>query len=173
MSTRAIRLNPHINYPFAATTKLSTYIAQAHARNIKVKIYYTIRELSNYAAEFWALRSLGNEVFLDGPGFKLADQFLTNTALDRLPKTGGAWLCEHVVSGYVPAWHTPLGNGHYDAVHRHHRPFALAQLLPRRPGLADSQRGRGRPLPRRRRLRSRNHEAGPQGHATRAPGLPD
>ena len=107
--------NPHINYPFAATAQLSNYIAQAHARDIKVKIYYTIRELSNYAAEFWALRSLGNEVFLDGPGFKLADQFVTKPPSADKPKTGGAWLCEHAISGYVPAWHTPLGNGHYDA----------------------------------------------------------
>ena len=32
---------------------------EAHARQMKVKLYYTIRELSDYTAEFWALRSLG------------------------------------------------------------------------------------------------------------------
>jgi len=107
-------LNPYINYPFLTVDKLSAYTREAHARHTKVKIYYTIRELSDYTGEFWALRSLGNEVFTDGPGFHLADQFQENKTR-ALPKTGDSWLCEHVVSGYVPAWHTPLGNGRVDA----------------------------------------------------------
>jgi hypothetical protein len=108
-------LNPYINYPFLSVGKLSAYAREAHARQMKVKLYYTIRELSNYTAEFWALRSLGNEVFTDGPGFRLADQFSENKAGQALPKTGDSWLCEHVVDHYVPAWHTPLGNGRIDA----------------------------------------------------------
>jgi hypothetical protein len=108
-------LNPYINYPFIAVDKLSAYVREAHARQMKVKLYYTIRELSDYTAEFWALRSLGNEVFIDGPGFHLADQFQANRADNSLPKTGDSWLCEHVGGGYVPAWHTPLGNGCTDA----------------------------------------------------------
>ncbi len=108
-------LNPYINYPFLTVDKLAAYTREAHARQMKVKLYYTIRELSDYTAEFWALRSLGNEVFTDGPGFRLADQFTDNKAGAALPKTGDSWLCEHVISGYVPAWHTPLSNGHIDA----------------------------------------------------------
>ena len=108
-------LNPYINYPFLTVDKLSNYTHEAHARNMKVKLYYTIRELSDYTGEFWALRSLGNEVFTDGPGFQLADHFAENKAGQSLPKTGDSWLCEHVIDGYVPAWHTPLGNGHIDA----------------------------------------------------------
>ena len=107
-------LNPYINYPFLTVDQLSAYTREAHARQMKVKIYYTIRELSDYTGEFWALRSLGSEVFSDGPGFHLADHFQENKA-QGLPKTGDSWLCEHVVSGYVPAWHTPLGNGRVDA----------------------------------------------------------
>ncbi len=107
-------LNPHINYPFLTTDQLASYAADAHARNMKVKIYYTIRELSNYTAEFWALRSLGREIFATGPGFRLADQFAAEPAAEGGP-TGSAWLCEHAVTDYAPAWHQPLGNGHYDA----------------------------------------------------------
>jgi hypothetical protein len=107
-------LNPYINYPFLTTDQLASYAAEAHAKKMKVKIYYTIRELSNYAAEFWALRSLGGEIYTTGPGFRLADQFAEKPAADRGP-TGSAWLCEHAMTGYVPAWHQPLGNGHYDA----------------------------------------------------------
>lgn len=108
-------LNPYINYPFLTVDQLSGYTREAHARNMKVKLYYTIRELSDYTGEFWALRSLGNEVFTDGPGFQLAEHFAPDKPGQPLPKTGDSWLCEHVVNGYVPAWHTPLGNGRTDA----------------------------------------------------------
>lgn len=108
-------LNPFINYPFLATDRLAAYTREAHARQMKVKLYYTIRELSDFTAEFWALRSLGSEVFLDGPGFHLADHFQPGQPGQALPKTGDSWLCEHVVDGYTPAWHTPLGNGRIDA----------------------------------------------------------
>ena len=108
-------LIPNINYPFLAAGPLSAYIAEAHARKMKVKMYYTIRELSNYAMEFWALRSLGTEVFTAGPGFHLADSFLDPKQARTQSTAGGAWLCEHVVNGYVPAWHTPLAGGRVDA----------------------------------------------------------
>ena len=109
-------LIPNINYPFLTADKLSAYIKQVHAKGIKVKLYYTVRELTNYIAEFWPVRSLGNEVFASGPGFRLADLF-EDTQKRKAPPaaTGGSWLCEHVITGYVPAWHTHLGNGHQDA----------------------------------------------------------
>jgi hypothetical protein len=90
-------LNPYINYPFLATDKLSAYVDRAHSLGLRVKIYYTVRELTNHVVEFWALRSLGDEIFTDGPG------------------GGGAWLREHVVSHYAPAWHETLPTGEVDA----------------------------------------------------------
>ena len=47
----------------------------------------------------------------------------TTTATNRcakapwedLPRTGSAWLAEHAVTDYSPAWHSPLGNGRFDA----------------------------------------------------------
>jgi len=92
-------LNPNINYPFRpeAVSKLTRYVKQAHAKGVKVKIYYTVRELSNYVAEMWALRSLNHEVFADGGG------------------GGHSWLCEHLVSDYGKAWHHVFGNGEVDA----------------------------------------------------------
>ena len=39
--------NPYINYPFIANEKLAAYCREAHAKNVKVKIYYTVRELSH------------------------------------------------------------------------------------------------------------------------------
>lgn len=107
-------INRHINYPFLFADELTAYTREAHAAGLKVKLYYTVREQTNYTAEFWALRSLGDEVFLNGPGFHLADHF-TEKKGDASPKVGSSWLREHAISGYVPAWHDPLGPGHYDA----------------------------------------------------------
>lgn len=109
-------LNPHINYPFVTADRLAAYAQEAHQAGMKVKIYYTVRELSNYTAEFWALRSLGDEIFRKGPGYPLADHFREQDAKRQDgPPTGSSWLCEQVIRNYAPAWHQPLGNGHYDA----------------------------------------------------------
>jgi hypothetical protein len=90
-------LNPYINYPFLTADKLRAYVEQAHEKGVKVKIYYTVRELSNHVAELWALRSLGTEVFTDGPG------------------GGNSWLREHLVDHYAPAWHHVFPDGEVDA----------------------------------------------------------
>jgi len=90
-------INPYINYPFRTVDGLKAYVDEAHAVGMKVKIYYTVRELSNFVTELYALRSLGTEVFADGPG------------------QGDPWLCEHLIDGYVPAWRQPLPNGEVDA----------------------------------------------------------
>ena len=90
-------LNPYINYPFRTTDKLGAWIAEAHRRGMRAKIYYTLRELSNFTAELPALRSLGGEIYSDGPG------------------GGSAWLMEHLRSHYKPAWHEWLPNGDVDA----------------------------------------------------------
>ena len=43
-------------------------MAEAHAKGAKVKLYYTVRELSTSAPEIWALRSLGGEVLVPSRG---------------------------------------------------------------------------------------------------------
>ncbi|MBN1421073.1 MAG: hypothetical protein JXP34_20040 [Planctomycetes bacterium] len=90
-------LNPYINYPFLAADKLAAYVRDAHAKGLRVKIYYTLRELSSHIAELWAVRSLPDPVFADGPG------------------GGCAWLKEHLGGGYIRAWHHSLPDGDVDA----------------------------------------------------------
>lgn len=82
-------INPFINYPFLRTKKMKAYIDGAHARDMKVKIYNTVRELSNSCVEMFALRSLGNEIFSEGPG------------------GGFSWLQEHLDQNYIGAWFVP------------------------------------------------------------------
>ena len=80
----ANQANPYLNYPFLATPMLRRFVDSAHAMGLKLKLYYTIRELTNHVAELWALRSLGDEVLADGPG------------------GGFPWLREHLVSRISP-----------------------------------------------------------------------
>ena len=82
-------INPFINYPFLRTKEMKAYIDGAHARDMKVKIYKTVRELSNSCVEMFALRSLGNEIFSEGPG------------------GGFSWLQEHLDQNYIGAWFVP------------------------------------------------------------------
>jgi len=82
-------INPFINYPFLRPREMKAYIDDAHSRGFKVKIYDTVRELSNRAPELFALRSLGHEIFSPGPG------------------GGYSWLQEHLGSDYIAAWFVP------------------------------------------------------------------
>jgi len=82
-------INPYINYPFLRPLEMKQYIDRAHERGMKVKIYYTVRELTNRAPEIFALRSLGEEIFASGPG------------------GGFSWLQEHLVSDYINGWFVP------------------------------------------------------------------
>ena len=82
-------INPWINYPFIEWKKMKTYIDEAHQKGLKVKIYNTVRELSNKAYETFPLRSLGHEIYSPGKG------------------GGFSWLQEHVKDDYIAAWFVP------------------------------------------------------------------
>lgn len=92
----ATTYNPYINYPFIAQKEMRGFIDKWHTQGWKVKIYYTVRELSNHLTEIWALRSLGNEILASGTG------------------GGDRWLREHLVNNYTPQWYAYLGNGKDD-----------------------------------------------------------
>ena len=85
----ATPINPYINYPFIEYKKMKTYVDEAHSKGEKVKIYNTIRELSNKAYEIHAMRSLNHEIFSAGKG------------------GGFSWLQEHLGDDYIAAWFVP------------------------------------------------------------------
>lgn len=85
----ATAINPFINYPFLRPEAMRAYVDSAHAMGIRVKIYYTVRELTNHAPEIPALRSLGTEVIAPGPG------------------GGASWLQEHLDGNYIGGWYVP------------------------------------------------------------------
>ena len=85
----ATPINPYINYPFIAHREMKGYVDAAHQRGLSVKIYNTVRELSNRSFETFALRSLGHEVYSTGKG------------------GGYSWLQEHLRDDYIAAWFVP------------------------------------------------------------------
>ena len=88
----AQNLNPYINYPYIVRDSLITHIKHQHENGRKVKLYYTIRELTTHCEEVYAFHSLGHEIFLEGVGYGLP------------------WECEHLIDDYKPAWYTSLDN---------------------------------------------------------------
>jgi hypothetical protein len=90
-------LNPVINYPFIVRDSLINFIKREHLANRKVKLYYTIRELTTWAKEVYALKSLNHEIFVAGPG------------------QGLPWYNEHLIDDYKPAWYTELPGQNNDA----------------------------------------------------------
>lgn len=93
----AQRLNPVINYPFIVRDSLIQYIEHQHEAGRKVKLYYTIRELTNYVYEIYALKSLNHEIFAAGVGYGLP------------------WHCEHLIDDYKAAWYTEMPGETADA----------------------------------------------------------
>jgi hypothetical protein len=93
----ATKPNPFINYPFLAMDELREFCHAQQAQRKKVKIYYTVRELTTHLPELWALRSLGDEVLAGGPG------------------GGFPWLREHLGGNYTTAWYTMVEGGVPDA----------------------------------------------------------
>ena len=89
--------NPFINYPLLEVDKLRAFCHPQQAQGRKVKIYYTVRELTTHLPELWALRSLGDEVLASGSG------------------GGFPWLREHLASGYTTAWYNIAEGGVADA----------------------------------------------------------
>ena len=85
----ATPINPYINYPFFRPIAMKAYADSAHRLGMKMKIYYTVRELTNRAPELFALRSLGHEIFAPGSG------------------GGFSWLQEHLGGDYIAAWFVP------------------------------------------------------------------
>ena len=88
----ATNLNPYINYPYIVRDSLVAHIKHQHENGRKVKLYYTIRELTTHCEEVYAFHSLNHEIFLEGVGYGLP------------------WDCEHLIDDYKPAWYTALDN---------------------------------------------------------------
>jgi hypothetical protein len=108
-------VNPYINYPFPPEVVpfLTNYTEQSNELGMVAKFYYTLRELSSHAAETFAFRALGDEILLDlGSPYVIPQP---GYCQDSDCHGGGAYLHEHLVTGYVSCWQQGLGDGEIDA----------------------------------------------------------
>ena len=105
-------INPWINYPFLTLEAIQDFRQRMLRCGYRdVDVYYTLREISSHISELWAMRSLGDEIFVGGAPTQAAQQEV------QIYRSGGgyAWLQEHLVEGYARAWLHVYPDGQVDA----------------------------------------------------------
>lgn len=97
-------LYPFINYPFYDAEAIKAFVDEAHKKDIKTKLYYTVREISDRMHELPAIRSLGGEILPNPegqePSFLWQDEALH-------------WVREHLGEDVIPAWRHTFKKGKY------------------------------------------------------------
>lgn len=99
---------PFINYPYIDENvpALTNLVHDAHQHKMRMKFYYTTRELTINLPEFWALYSLNGEVIFPGPG--------NDTRTEALhPKGPNEWLLKNLRERYIPAWYNKIESGRF------------------------------------------------------------
>lgn len=94
---------PYINYPYSddSFSVFKGLVDRAHAREMRLRVYYTTREITHNMPELFPLHSFNGEILLPGPG-KDARTLLH-------PKGPDAWLVENLRADFVPAWVAQIG----------------------------------------------------------------
>lgn len=98
---------PFINYPYldANVPELKKLVSDAHDSDIRMKFYYTTRELTKNLPEFWAFYSLNGEIIFPGPGNE------SKTVIN--PKGPNEWLTKNLRERYIPAWYNEIKEGKF------------------------------------------------------------
>lgn len=99
-------LNPYINYPYhpSVAPRLAQYVADGAAAGARVKVYYTVGQLSNHAPELFALAALNGEALLQNESNPIPGPANLEGMGGNL--IGNEWLEEHLVTGYEGGWFT-------------------------------------------------------------------
>lgn len=98
---------PFINYPYLDpnVAELKALVNSAHDQNMRMKFYYTTRELTKNLPEFWAFYSLNGEVIFPGPGNE------SKTVINS--KGPNEWLVKNLREKYIPAWYNVIKEGKF------------------------------------------------------------
>ncbi|GAI32127.1 unnamed protein product, partial [marine sediment metagenome] len=100
-------LYPFINYPYLDenSEEIRQLVKDAHERGIRLKLYYTTRELTKNLPEFWAFNSLQGELIYPGPGNESRTIINTNGPAE--------WLKNNLRENYIPAWYNTIKEGKF------------------------------------------------------------
>jgi hypothetical protein len=101
-------LYPFINYPYLDENlkELTQLVSDAHKADLRMKFYYTTRELTKNLPEFWAFYSLNGELIFPGPGDATRTEALH-------PKGPNEWYIKNLKGKYIPAWYNPVPEGKF------------------------------------------------------------
>ena len=97
---------PFINYPYLDENveELTNLVEKAHQEDLRMKFYYTTRELTKNLPEFWAFYGLNGEVIFPGPGNESRTEALH-------PDGPNEWLIKNLREKYIPAWYNEIKEG--------------------------------------------------------------
>ena len=100
--------SPYINYPYSddSFSEFRQLVKRAHERGVKLRVYYTTREITQNMPELLPLHALNGEIILPGPGRD------ARTLLH--PQGPHAWLVEHLGGEFIPAWEAHVGAPYAD-----------------------------------------------------------
>jgi len=95
--------SPYINYPYSDDSfpAFCDLVKRAHAKDTKVRVYYTTREITQNMPELFPLHSFNGEIILPGPG--------KNARTLIHPKGPHPWLSENLREDFIPAWEDHVG----------------------------------------------------------------
>jgi hypothetical protein len=98
---------PFINYPYLDENSedIRQLVEDAHEQGIRLKLYYTTRELTKNLPEFWAFNSLQGELIYPGPG----NEIRTIINVDGPAE----WLKYNLRENYIPAWYNTIQEGKF------------------------------------------------------------
>ena len=100
--------SPYINYPYSDDSfpAFRDLVQRAHAKGVKLRVYYTTREITQNMPELFPLHAFNGEIILPGPGKE------ARTLLH--PQGPHAWLTENLREDFVPAWEAKVGAPYAD-----------------------------------------------------------
>ncbi len=100
--------SPYINYPYSDDSfpAFCELVKRAHDKGVRLRVYYTTREITQNMPELFPLHSLNGEIILPGPARD------ARTLLH--PKGPHAWLTENLRQDFVPAWEAQVGPPYAD-----------------------------------------------------------
>jgi len=99
---------PYINYPYSDDSfpVFRDLVQRAHQKGIKLRVYYTTREITQNMPELFPLHAFNGEVIFPGPGKE------ARTLLH--PHGPHPWLTENLHGQFVPAWEAQVGAPYAD-----------------------------------------------------------
>lgn len=99
---------PFINYPYLDVNvpEIKALVDNAHKEGLRIKFYYTTRELTKNLPEFWAFNSLNGELIFPGPGNESRTEALH-------PRGPNEWLMKNLREKYIPAWYNLINEGKF------------------------------------------------------------